>query len=69
MKKFWGWVLFLVALLDAGIIWYNLAIAPWRYEINDCVVIPYVVVLLLCLFGWYRLVIRKAVKEANNARR
>jgi len=63
MRKFWGWVLFLVALLDAGIIWYNLAIAPWKADIaGDWMVIPYIVVLLLCSYSWYRLAIRKAVK-------
>ena len=67
MRKFWGWVLFIVAWLDAGIIWYNLAIAPWKDDVDgDWVIIPYIAVLVACSFGWYRLAIRYH-KEANNA--
>ncbi len=63
MRKFWGWVLFLVAWFDAGVIWYNFAIAPWKSEIAvDWVLVPYIVVLGLCLFGWYRLAIRSVMK-------
>ncbi len=68
MRKFWGWVLFLMVLFDAGIIWYNLAIAPWKYEVaGDWIVIPYIIILLLCSFGWYKLAIRKQNKEEHNA--
>ena len=68
MRKFWGWILFIVALFDAGIIWYNLAIAPWKADVaSDWIVIPYIVVLLVCLLVWYKLAIRKVNKEEHNA--
>ena len=67
MRKFWGWVLFIVAWFDAAIIWYNLAIAPWKAAVIDSwVVIPYIAVLGACLFGWYRLVIRRNREEHNG---
>lgn len=63
MRKFWGWLLFLIAWVDTGLIWYNTAIAPWRDEVRTSwVVLPYIAVLGLCLFGWYRLVIYKPKK-------
>lgn len=69
MRKFWGWLLFLVSLLDSALIWYNLAIAPWRYEVRgDWRLFIYLSVLGLCLFGWCRLVLRNH-KEVNNARK
>ena len=67
MRKFWGWVMFLVALIDAAIIWYNLAIAPWRNEVSgDWIVIPYFAVLIASTLGWYKLALRKK-KEEHNA--
>jgi len=64
MRKFWGWSLFLVAWLDAGIIWYNFALAPWKdgTEFNG-IWLAYLVIIVLCSFGWYRLAICKPKKE------
>jgi hypothetical protein len=60
MRKFWGWVLFLIAWFDAGVIFYNMTIAPWKDEVrHNPIVLAYLAVLALCLFGWYRLAIRK----------
>lgn len=61
MRKFWGWVLFSVAWLDAGVIWYNTCIAPWRDD-TELLAMPgliYLAVLFLCLLGWYRLAVIK----------
>jgi len=65
MRKFWGWVLFLIAWTDAGILWYNFAIAPWKDElVVEWVLLPYLIVMGLSFFGWYWLAIckTKAVK-------
>lgn len=66
MRKFWGWALFLIGLLDAGVIWYNLALAPWRYESRgDWVVIIYLLVMGLCVYGWYKLALHKKKEDYN----
>lgn len=67
MRKFWGWTLFLLAWIDAGIIWYNLFVAPWKDEpVATWVPIPYIAFLILCLFGWYKLVGHRPKMEVKN---
>jgi hypothetical protein len=67
MRKFWGWVLFLIAWVDATLVLYNLAIAPWKEDVRgDWIVLVYLLVLGFCLFGWYRLVIHKKSDKIHD---
>ncbi|MFC2018847.1 hypothetical protein ACFLU4_02670 [Chloroflexota bacterium] len=61
MRKLFGWLLFLLAGFDFGIIFYNLVLAPWKDDLTliSWRALPYLAVLGLSLFGWYRLAIRK----------
>jgi len=67
MRKFWGWVLFVFVVLVARLTQINLSGRWGDGEINWFIAVAWWLVGLVALFGWYRLVVRKSHKEANNA--
>jgi hypothetical protein len=65
MRKFWGWLLFLMAIATIRIVQLSYVNYPHDWTPSDLI---YYIVAVGALFGWYRLAI-SSPQEGNNARK
>jgi len=62
-RKVWGWTLFVVGAVVIRAFWGALTVSQsLPGETNYSIIVGWIAVILLCLFGWYRLALKRVRK-------